>query len=150
MKNILSLLLLTIFTSSIAMAQSDSVGVFHRPEKVIVLINEGNQQATTRLSDMMDFLGVDSRFEALSSDQNIKITCARAYGAASCTFRFFPGKNSEITTKKLEASATLSDLNLQAEGSFEFYFESSMEDKFLLKIVDGNVAFSASKKILNP
>lgn len=145
MKKILSILLATILISSAAMAQSDSVGVFHRPEKVIILINEGNQ-GTSRLSDMMDFLKVGDNFQVFSPDQNIKISCARGNGAATCTFRFFPGQDVLISPKNLEASTALSGLSLKTEGSFELYFESSMEDKFLLSIVDGHIHFSASKR----
>ncbi|MBY0412680.1 MAG: hypothetical protein K2Q18_00870, partial [Bdellovibrionales bacterium] len=136
-----------LITSAIAAEHTDSVGVFHRPEKVIVLINEG-PYGTNRLSSFMDFLNVSDQLKAESLDKKIKLLCGRANGAASCTFTFFPGQDVIISAKKLEAKSTLSELNLKADGNFEFSFESSMSDKFNLKIDGDDITFKANKKQL--
>jgi hypothetical protein len=145
MKNLIAAIFLF---PTFVMAQSDSIAVFHRPEKVIIQINEGHSKSS-RLSDMMDFFNVDTHFEVISPDKSIKISCARNIEASSCIFRFLPGTSTSITLKKLQASTTLSDLKLEGNGVFDFYFESSMSDKFSLQIDDGKIIFSASKKIIN-
>ena len=140
---ILLLLTLTIFISSTAMAARDSVAVFHRPEKVIILINERGE--TGRLHDMMNSFNVEDSFVVQDADESIKIQCNRMTDAASCTFRFFPATRIQIQGKTLKAYSSLKNLNLESDN-FEMSFESSREDKFSLKILDGNINFFASKK----
>jgi hypothetical protein len=148
MKNIITILFTTFFLISSALAQSDSVAVFHRPEKVIIQINEG-YEVTRRLINLMENLGKENNFTATSPEENIKISCGRGLEeVASCIFKFLPGKNVSIVGKKLEASIDISDLKLESVGNFELYFESSMSDKFLLKIIEGTLTISASKKNL--
>ncbi|MEA9354567.1 hypothetical protein SHI21_00025 [Bacteriovorax sp. PP10] len=144
MKKIIILILATFITHS-AIAASDSVAVFHRPEKVVVLINEAGESG--RLHDLMNALGKENSFIAQSADESIKIQCGRITDAASCTFRFFPGTGILISEKSLKARTLLTNLGLESEN-FEMLFESSREDKFVLKIIDGNINFFASKKSL--
>jgi hypothetical protein len=151
MKNILSksLLALTLsFSLNSAFAQSDSVAVFHRPEKVLIQINEGDE-GTRRLIDMMENLKQEKQFHVSSKDENLIISCGRgAAEVASCIFKFLPGKNVNIVNKQVDASISLAELKLESVSNFEIYFESSMKDKFLLKITDGILSISASKKQL--
>ena len=147
MKTILALALFTLTFTASAFPKNDSVAVFHRPEKVIIQVNEG-YDGYSRLSDMMDFLGVGNKLQITSADQNIAITCGRNREVASCIFRFLPAENIKITHKKLDARANLKDLKLDNEGAFIFHFVSSMEDRFMLKIVNGIIYFQASKRIL--
>lgn len=151
MKNIFKASLLTVLlsiSSNSAFAQSDSVAVFHRPEKVIIQINEG-YEGTRRLIDLLENLKQEKQFSTSSADENIKISCARgSEEVASCIFKFLPGKNVIITNKKVEATINLSDLKLESVNNLEIYFESSMKDKFQLKITDGVLSISASKKQL--
>lgn len=147
MKSLIALILLSLTASASAFPRNDSVAVFHRPEKVIVQINEG-YDGYSRLSDMMDFLDVGNRFQATSTDQNIVISCGRNREAASCIFKFLPGNDIKISPKKLSAKANLKDLKLDAEGAFIFHFVSSMEDRFMVKIIDGVIFFEASKKVI--
>ena len=144
MKTLLILTLVT-FISSTAMAASDSVAVFHRPEKVVILINERGE--TGRLHDMMNSFNVEDSFVTQNADESIKIQCKRMTDAASCTFRFFPATGIQIQAKTLKGETALTNLNLESDD-FEMSFESSREDKFSLKILDGNIIFSASKKTL--
>lgn len=144
MKNLLTLTL-AIFITSNVWAAADSVAVFHRPEKVIVLINERGESG--RLHDMMNSMNVDSTLVTQTRDDSIKIQCSRIVDAVSCTFRFFPATGIQIKDKTLKARTLLSNLNLESEN-FEMLFESSREDKFVLKIIDGNINFYAAKKSL--
>lgn len=146
--NILKAIALSVLfsLSSQAMAALDSVGVFHRPEKVIVLINERGEGG--RLQTMMNYFEAGETLALISPDQNIKIVCGRSVEAATCTFRFFPGKDIVIGLRNLEASSTLRELGLTALDDFDFSFESSMQDKFLLQVSNGKIIFSASKKTL--
>ncbi len=143
MKKIITLIFATFITHSV-FASADSVAVFHTPEKIVVLINESGE--TGRLHDMMNAFGKEKSFTLQTPDDTIKIQCARITDAASCTFRFFPGAGIQIFEKSLKARTLLTNLNLESEN-FEMIFESSREDKFVLKIIDGNINFFASKKL---
>lgn len=145
MKKIITLILATFISHSV-WAAADSVAVFHRPEKVVILINEAGEYG--RLHEMMNAFGKKDSFIAQSADESIKIQCGRIIDAASCTFRFLPATGILISEKSLKARTLLTNLGLESEN-FEMIFESSREDKFVLKIIDGNINFFASKKIFN-
>ena len=145
MKNTLTLLF-TLILSTSTFAASDSIGVFHRPEKVLVLINERGSNA--RLQEMMNAFGIGDTLQAITADETVKISCAREESLASCTFRFLPGKDVTISGKTVQAKALMTDLKLETSESFEMYFESSMADKFLLKVENGLLTISAGKKQL--
>jgi hypothetical protein len=143
MKKIIALILATFITHS-AFASSDSIAVFHRPEKIVILINEVGESG--RLHDLMNAFGKENSFVAQSAEDSIKIQCGRVPDAASCTFRFFPGAGIQITEKSVKARTLLANLGLESEN-FEMFFESSREDKFVLKVIDGNINFFASKRL---
>lgn len=146
MNSLKAIALTSLFLLSFqAMAALDSVGVFHRPEKVIVLINERGEGS--RLQTMMNYFEAGETLALISPDQNIKIVCGRSVEAATCTFRFFPGKDSVIGPRTLEASSTLGELGITTLDDFDISFESSMQDRFLLQVLNGKIIFSASKKI---
>lgn len=144
MKTLLTLTL-AILISSTAMAASDSVAVFHRPEKVVILINERGE--TGRLHDVMSCFYVEDSFVTQNVDESIKIQCKRMTDAVSCSFRFFPATGIQIQDKTLKAQSSLKNLDLESDN-FEMSFESSREDRFSLKVLDGNIIFFAAKKTL--
>lgn len=130
---------------SVAQAAQDSVAVFLRADKVVVLINE---QYNGRLQSFMNHLGVGTDLEALSVDQGMKLSCGRRTDAATCTFRFNPSALVKIEDKSIQAQASLADLNLPIVSDFEMSFESSREDKMTLKIQNGVLEVKASKRVL--
>lgn len=67
-----TLSLLALLITSSAMAASDSVGVFYRPEKVVVLVNERGEEAD--LQNLIRRLGAGKNsFQAISQDKKLKL-----------------------------------------------------------------------------
>lgn len=144
MKATITALILSLMTASSAFAAADSVGVFYRPEKVVVLINEDYR--TSRLAEMMDALGLGEKALLLSSDESIKIDCGRNAQAASCTFRFLPSAIVNVGHKNVEVLVTAEELKLPQAPAFEMVFESSMADRFVMQVAHGKVYFFANKR----
>lgn len=145
MKSILFSVLLSLLSLS-AFAESDSVGIFHRNDKVVILLNEKGESA--RLQNFLNSLNVEYGFDFVSADKDVRITCGRNIDAATCTFSFFPSPNVIIGYKTLEAAIELKNSELNAAEEFSMYFESYMADKVFIKILDGHMYVSATKKIL--
>lgn len=138
-------LLINLFigvSGSLAHAAEDSVGVFHKSDKVVVLVNE--EGSAGRLQRFMDFLGVTDQLQIISSDQSIKFQCRRNDRAASCTFRLLPSDNVFIGPGNVVAEAALVEI---PAGEFYMDFESSMQDYFQLRLKDGRVLLQANKKV---
>ncbi len=144
MKTSVVALIFTLFTTVFAQASLDSVGVFHRPERVVVLINEDSR--SSRLKEMMQVLSLPERTELLSADGSIKIDCGRNNQTASCTFRFLPSQIVSIGEKNVQAKIDLQDLNISSQGSFSIEFESSMQDRFVMQVSESTAHFFASKR----
>ncbi len=144
------LLILCSLFSVTAFANWDSVAVFHRPEKVVVLINEHNSSSKNRLKNFISLFenGGSVRFE--SSDLGIKISCGGDTLAHGCTFRFTPGSNTEIREKGVIAFLPLNEMadfrkDLELKD-FEISFLNSNGDEFHLWIENEIVFFSGAKK----
>ncbi|MEK2644656.1 hypothetical protein [Bdellovibrio sp. BCCA] len=144
MKTCLMILVSMLATSS-AFAASDSVGVFYRPEKVNVLINE-NHNRSMRLVEMMEVLGLGGKATLISPDGSIKMDCGVGEEGSGCTFRFLPSAHVTIGHKNVEVVVTAEDLKLPQAPNFEMVFESSMADRFVMQVSDGKVYFFANKR----
>lgn len=141
MKHIIFSLLIGSFVQT-AQAGQDSVGVFYRPEKVVILINEA--QGAPRLQGLMEALGAQDTLVYQSADESLRIQCGRQPNAATCTFRVLQGVSSTIAPRRAEAFIPVSDLPVFAP--YEMTFESSMQDRFTLKVTYEGVWFAGSKK----
>lgn len=151
MKLSLSIFLFNFVLTSLSFAAApsrDSVAVFHRPEKAIVLVNESGHNS--RMQKLMDVLDAQSDLLLLNSDESIKVDCGRSENAVSCTFRFLPSESNRFGERKLDATASLSDLKASASQDLEVSFESSQQDRFVVSIVKDSIHFHAEKKILKP
>ena len=149
MKSILSLFLINLSSLSFAAAPSrDSVAVFHRLEKVVVLVNEAGRNS--RMQKLMEVLGGANDILLLNSDQSIKMDCGRSETAVSCTFRFLPSAATQFGARSLDATASLSELQASATQDIEMVFESSRQDRFVISIVGPVIHFHAEKKTLTP
>lgn len=147
---------LFLFLALPASAAWDSVAVFHRPEKVIVLINERGSLGQSRLQNWMDLFSTESSTAAslqfLSNDEGIKFTCGRQVDAASCTFRFLPSKNVVISDRHVEAVLNKTELAqaglpLKEVTDFDISFLNSNGDQFRLWIESTQqIRFSGRKK----
>lgn len=127
--------------ASNALAAADSVAVFHRPEKVVVLINENGTDS--RLQQFMNALSADHRVFWVTRDESIKIDCARNTEKVSCTFRFTPSENVIIEEKRVWAETDAAELN---KNEFQMSFESSQEDRFHLTMTPSGIQFWAGKR----
>ncbi|HEY1078987.1 MAG TPA: hypothetical protein VGE46_02785 [Bdellovibrio sp.] len=144
MKTAVGTLIFTLLATVFAQASLDSVGVFHRPERVVVLINEDSR--SSRLSQMMDSLNLSDRAQLISADGSIKIECGRTGRVASCTFRFLPSDLVVIGKKNVQAKVALENLKMYSEASFVMEFESAMQDRFIMQVSEGSVSFFAHKR----
>jgi hypothetical protein len=146
MKKIFSVIfLISLLPASALQASYDSVAVFHRPEKVVVLINEQNQG---RLQAWMDHVGDEEDMLIEAPDKSIRLSCGRNREAATCTFTFLRSDVVQIGNKNLYVQIPLRDLRLPALENFEMKFESSREDRFVLSIENDMLLIRAQKRIL--
>lgn len=134
-----------------AFAAWDSVAVFHRPEKNIVLINE---RGTTnlRLQNWLALFGEAGCLEFLSTAGDVKISCANVSEGSGCTFRFLPGtETNRFGARGVDSKIAYTDLQgfgfdaAKAEG-FDVSFLNSNGDRFRIWADGAFVNFSGSKK----
>lgn len=130
-----------VLAAGTANAAADSVGVFHRAEKVVVLINESGAQS--RLQGFMDHLGAGEKFVWQSADEGIRLQCARRSSEASCTFRFLPSVDVQIGERDVHATMPSAQ-----QADFVMAFESSQGDRFELQSNGESYIIWASKKSL--
>lgn len=108
-------MLFSILFSLAAFAASDSVAVFHRPEKVVVLLNEYGPQG--RLHSMMDAWGAGK--ELFWQAEEFYVNCARAKSGVTCTLRLLPTGNARIEAKDSfwEGKGASADFSITFESS---------------------------------
>lgn len=140
----------------------DSVGVFYKDEKVVILINE--EQGAPRLQAFFNALEARDllskppqtldRYIFLSSDKTARIQCARADHAATCTFRFLPSELAQIANRRIEALIPAIEIFGTSAPAyaddFEMIFESSMKDRFKLKLSDEGLRIEGEKILASP
>ena len=148
--------LLSTFASSFAQAGTglDSVGVFYKEDKVVVLINE--DRGAPRLNSFFEALGArgllaePGRYIFVSKDDGVRIQCARGEITATCTFRFLPSSANLIADRTVESHLSSEELLGTAPVAtiedFEMSFSSSMKDRFLLRLTENGLAVTGSKK----
>jgi hypothetical protein len=129
------------FLLSPAFAGNDSVAVFIRPEKSVILINE--RGTNSRLQNLFSALdaGTDLLWE--NDDQSIRLNCGRNQTAATCTIRLLPSASVSIEAKKVTALAELRGVHAWKET--ELTWESSRSNVFTLKILDGRIGLFGRK-----
>lgn len=136
--------LMALQISTSAFAASDSIAVFHKPNKVVVLVN--TRQGDLRLEQFVDMVGGQGSLVAATNDGSIRIKCGVGDASASCTFGFAPSAHVTIMPKSVKAQVSLGDLNLPASEYYWTEFESSQGDKFILEIRAGELILTASKR----
>ena len=151
----------TLFTTPphAAAAARDSVGVFYKEDKVVILVNE--DLGASRLQSFFNALEerglllvepqTSDRYVFLSSDQTARIQCARSQAAASCTFRFLPSSMATIANRRIEAFVPAAEIygttsTANTAEDFEMTFESSMADLFNLKLAKDGLHIEARKR----
>lgn len=117
----------------------DAVGVFFRPEKVIVQINE--PYPAERLEHLLSLSDDSQSWSYLSEDSSFKAQCARGSLGITCVFRFLPTDDLLFSNKRAEAA-----LPLSLGDSLELDFLNSNGDHFHIFSDSESVRFTAGKK----
>ena len=117
----------------------DSVAVFHRPDKVVVQINEHG--ANSRLQNWLNQLQAGNDFYYLSSDQSVKLDCGRNESNATCTFRFLPSAKVLIGTKDVRT-----EFNSPLANPAKYEFKNSNGDQFIIAVDYEKMVLWGSKK----
>jgi hypothetical protein len=142
MKSLVTLVI--VLLSTVSIAKSDSVAFFYSNTKVVVVINELNPYG--RLSNFIDNVSNNQtyRFENIES----KISCSRNDRGAGCRFIFKPSTSVIIENRTLNAEIPLANMLEESAIGFKMTFNSSMNDKFSLKISKNNKLIITGSKIL--
>lgn len=135
--------------SSFASFGKDSVGVFHSPDKVIILVTE--KGLTSRLAQFMNLwseeLNFTGRSEALiwqTPQSDFTMRCFQNYDEHSCTFKLLPTS----TFVDIQERAAFIELPLAqpTRQDFEFEFMSSRNDYFVISSQNQILSIKAIKK----
>jgi hypothetical protein len=119
--------LFSLLFAPLSFSASDSVAVFHRPEKVAILVNERGHNG--RIQQFMNAWGAKDELFWQSSDESFRLNCGRSETGATCNFRLLPSPSVEIRAKE-----SLGKAQWTGEGAVpadvHFSFESSRENYF--------------------
>lgn len=122
----------------------DSMALFHSPKQVIVVVNE---QGGMKLGPLMDAFSNADELNLASKSGDISISCRRAYGAHSCTFKFSPSERVAIEAHKMFAlSDTEDSSNIRVKDPINLGFINSFDDHFTLAIDSFQVTAETIKK----
>lgn len=136
-------LLTLLFASPNAQAAADSVAVFHRPEKVAILVNEGGRNG--RIQQFFNAWGIDHELYWQNSDESFRINCGRNETGATCNFRLLPSPSVEIRAKE-----SLGRARWTGEGPIpadvHFSFESSRGNFFEFTSKNGELTIYTRKR----
>lgn len=143
-----TLITMTTFSAFASLGQ-DSVAVFHRPDKVIVLVTE--KGLNSRLAQFMNSWALElnqtGRREALiwqSPNAEFTMRCFKNYDEHSCTFKLQPTSpfvNITPTAARIEFPLSASMLQ-----DYDFEFLSSRNDYFRLSSANDVLSLQAIKK----
>lgn len=135
---------LSVTLSASTNHSADSVSVFHKPDKVVVVINDRSSQS--RLESWMLAWGEKDSLYLESEDGGLRIRCARNAEWARCSMRLLPSESVEILNKEATASVSYENLGRTPVDEFETTFESSNEQFVELKIKKGVVSVYTRKR----
>ncbi len=137
-------ILIFLVSMTSASAAWDSVAVFHRPEKVVVQVNEPAQ--TSRLSELFASLGADRELRLESKDKSVLLDCGRGASGASCILRFQPSSSVEISARSMTASIPLRDLNVSSSQPVQIAFDNSNGHHLTIVLTAAELGVVARKK----
>lgn len=136
------IILAALINTAFAQNPRDSIGVFHRPEQVIVLANE--YAPARRINAFMNALGTNELIITSNRDSSFKLHCYRTAEAASCKFVLRPSDSVQIAVKRV--SAVTSELQIDSESEFEMSFASSNGDRLKVTLNHGRLYLTAAKR----
>lgn len=139
-------LLLLIFTTTLSFAQQDSVAFFYSKAKVVVVINELNPYG--RLASFIETVSKENTYRYQNTEQGLKISCSLTNRGAGCRFIFKPNKHVVLADRTLRAAINPTHILSDDSIGFEMTFNSSMNDKFSLRISQDKSYIMTGSKIL--
>lgn len=122
-----------------AYAAKDSVALFLRPEKSVILINE--RGANSRLQHLIQAFGPEKELLWESEDKNFRFNCARDESKAECTISLLQSGGVLIAKKEVMAAANI--LRQTTDVSLEW--ASSRENRVTIEIFKGNLRIHGTK-----
>ncbi len=133
-----------------ASAAWDAVGVFHKPEKVIVLLNERQEVTNKRLHQWVS-LFPNNYIQYISSTQDIRWECGINFEGAGCTFRFLPSSTNLIGERFIESSLSIAQftelgVDIQKMTGLDLSFLNSNGDTFRIWQEGDRIYFLGKKK----
>ncbi len=132
-----------LFISSSAFAANDSLGIFFRPEKTVIMITQNGVQS--RLQKWLKYISAKQDAQILSADGSFKMDCIRDVSIAKCQIRLLPSSLVQLNEKKIQVHIPLKDLGLSNAGPIEVPFESSNGDRLDLVVSDGTLHLYGGK-----
>lgn len=141
MKSITSFIILLFCLNTLA--ATDHVGVFHRMDKVIILINEPTGGPLDHIISKLGLLGEN---KWLSEDGSFKMSCGKDPGRIGCTIRLLPSDDISIGERDAVMQISLNQIGVSYSESFEIAFESSRKDKFIFSLSNGILRIYATKR----
>lgn len=133
----------SLFFSVLCSAASDSVGVFHRPDKVIILISDNMNGRLFNFLVAANFV-VGTPWETQNSD--FRISCGMNPFKVGCTLVLKPSERVMIGERDVNFQTSLSDFGSKSQDVLSVDFESSMQDKLALSLDEGVMSLYATKK----
>ncbi len=112
-----------------AYGSTDSVAVYHRPEKVIVMVNEYGQ--APRLNTVLTAFAQKERLIFETADFSMK--CAKGRQGIGCNLRLLPFGDGKIGAKDAawQGATDAQDFAVEFEGSRGHYLQLSAESGIL-------------------
>ena len=128
----------------------DAVGIFHEPDKVVVLINERTSGSPGKLMGFTDLFD-GHKVDFTSEEGNIRIVCTANTVASGCTMRFQPGANVTVGEKSVDSSLPIEafkkvNIDPEAAPGLDISFENSNGDTFRLWIHEDQIHFAGGKR----
>ena len=139
MKFILPIIFGFFCFSQATFASQDSVAVFYKQDKVVVMIKD--YPSSGRLQEFITIVGGPQGFRYQSDDKMMRLECGQNSAEAVCTFGFEPTVGVQFIARGVQALVPVESL---AEA--EFVFVSSRGDQVKLRTGTHGLEVIAQKK----
>ena len=122
-----------------AFAAQDSVAVFFKQDKVVVMIKD--YPSAGRLQEFLSIVGSQQGFRYQSDDKMMRLECGQNPAEIVCTFGFEPTNGVQFIERGVQAMVPVESL-----APAEFTFVSSRGDSVRLRTGSGGIEVLAQKK----
>ncbi len=125
-------------------AAHDSVGVFHRPHKVVILVSEGHNARLTSFLAASNYIS-GSPWQTEQGD--FKMSCGMDSFKVGCTISLYSSDRVIIGARDVRFSIPFSELGTSSQSTLAVEFESSQKDQLKLTMESGTFSLWATKKV---